>query len=115
MRATRGPAPLLFVIFGIGLLLTGCTDNTGAIDQAGHNGFDRMACTNFATMANEVKHNAMTVTDAKTEADKLAATTAGAGDPMVRQAGSRLAAAYKVADPKAVAAAILQFQSACKW
>jgi hypothetical protein len=112
MKATRG---LALLIFGIGLCLTGCTDNTGAIDQEGHNGYDKMACTDFSTIANEVTHGAMTVADARSEAAKLNDTSQRGGDPMVRQAGSQLANAYRANNPQAVSSAMAQFRSACTW
>jgi len=114
MKATRGPALLL----SVGMLvvtLTACTDNTGAIDQAGHNGFDRMTCTGFATMDNEVTHGAMSNDQARAQAEQLAATARTSGDPLVRQAGADLAAAYRTADAKAVAKARAEFKAACAW
>jgi hypothetical protein len=113
MKASRGLAVAVSV--AAGLALTACTDDTGAIDQLGHNGFDRMACTQFATMANDVRHDAMTVRQARVYADQLAATSQRGGDPNIRQAGTDLADAYRRNSPAQLSKAMAEFQSACRW
>jgi len=116
MKATPGPVTLLMGTMGmLGVLLTGCTDNTGAIDQEGHNGYDRMACTNFAAMANDVRHNAITTDQANAVAQQLAATSQRGGDVRIRTAGGRLADAYRARDTAAVTVAIADFTAACAW
>jgi len=116
MKATPGPVTLLMGTMGmLGLLLTGCTDNTGAIDQEGHNGYDRMACTNFAAMANDVRHNAIGRDAASAQADQIAGWSQRGGDVRIRQAGGKLADAYHAKDTGAVTAAIDEFTAACAW
>ena len=110
MTATKGLAVLL-----LGILLAGCTDNPGAIDQEGHNGFDRMTCTDFASLAKDVKYHAVDFTQAKGEADRVAANSQHGGDPDVRKAGSTLVKAYRTDNTQAITAALAQFQKACQW
>jgi len=116
MKAAPGPKVLLVTAMAlVGTLLTGCTDDTGAIDQKGHNGYDQRACSDVAAMANDVRHDAMTVGQASAEADRLAATAQRGGDPMVRAAGAHLAAAYHPRDPRKVSRALTEFATACDW
>jgi hypothetical protein len=112
MKASRG---LAVAIVAAGLSLSACTDDTGAIDQLGHNGFDRMACTGFAAMANGVRHDAMTVSQARTTAEQLAATSQRGGDPNIRQAGADLVDAYRRNSMALLTRAMAEFQSACRW
>jgi hypothetical protein len=110
VKATRGLAVLL-----LAALLAGCSDETGAIDQLGHNGYDQVACDGFTTLAKEARFGAMGMPDLRAEAAKLATTASHAGDPNVRQAGSQLAAAYSTNNSRGVAVAMTAFQKACTW
>jgi hypothetical protein len=74
-----------------------------------------MACTTFASMANGVRHDAMTVGQARAAADQLAATSQRAGAPVVRQAGADLADAYHKNSPAQLTRAMAEFQAACEW
>jgi hypothetical protein len=112
MTASRG---LAVAVVSAALSLSACSDNTGAIDQLGHNGFDRMACNSFATMANDVRHNAMTVSQARATVDQLAAMSQRGGDPNIRQAGTDLAGAYNRNSPAELTKAMAEFQAACHW
>jgi hypothetical protein len=116
MPATpRQPVLIVGAVAFVGILVTGCTDNTGAIDQAGHNGYDRMACRAFTSMANDLQHNAITVDQATAEANRIGADAGQAGDPRVRQAGSSLRNAYLTHDRTHVAEAVADFTRACSW
>jgi hypothetical protein len=110
MKATKGLAVLL-----LGIALAGCTDNTGAIDQEGHNGFDRMSCNDFTALAKDVRHGVMTVAEARVAANKLDQAAAHGGDPMVRQAGSHLVDAYKSNNHARIVSALAEFEKACTW
>lgn len=110
MMATKALAVLL-----LGIVLAGCTDNTGAIDQEGHNGFDRMTCTDFASLAKDVKFHAVTVAQARDEAEAVGKTSQHGGDPTVRQAGNHLVSAYKANNPQGIVTALAEFQKACEW
>src|SRR5689334_8797219 len=113
MRASRGLVVLAALTAGAAL--AGCTDNTGAIDQKGHNGYDKMACTSFTSMARQAQYGALTPAQALDAAVQVAATAQRAGSPAVRTAGGRLADAYRAQDSQAVTAAIAAFKAACKW
>jgi hypothetical protein len=110
MRAKKGLAVLL-----LGIVLAGCTDNTGAIDQEGHNGFDRMTCDDVTTLARDAKHGAITVAEAAVIAQKVRANSEHGGDPMVRQAGNHLVSAYDSMNHARIVAALEEFQQACTW
>jgi hypothetical protein len=113
MGARRGR--MVLAVVTAGAALAGCTDNTGAIDQKGHNGYDKMACTSFTSMAREAQYGALTPTQALDAALQVAATAQRAGSPDVRAAGGRLADAYRTQDSQAVTAAIAAFKTACTW
>jgi len=113
MSPTRALAVVLLV--ATGWSLAACTDDTGAIDQEGHNGYDRRACTRFAAMANDVTHGALSTPQAQGAAVQLAGTSGHGGDPKVRRAGSDLADAYRAGDTRRVAAAMAEFRAACAW
>jgi hypothetical protein len=110
MRATKGLAVLL-----LGIVLAACTDNTGAIDQEGHNGFDRMSCNDFTALAKDVKYGAVNQAQARAAAAKLDDTAEHGGDPEVRQASAHLTAAYRANNRARVDAALAEFENACKW
>ena len=110
MRATKGLAVLL-----LGIVLAGCTDNTGAIDQEGHNGFDRMTCDDLTTLARDAKHGAVTVAQAAVIAEKVRDNAEHGGDPMVRQAGNHLVTAYNSKNHARIVAALAEFEKACTW
>jgi len=116
MRAKRGPAVMLTgaaVMLGVGL--TGCTDDSGAIDQKGHNGYDLKACTQVAALANDVSHGAVTPSQAGAEAERIAGESDRAGDVAVRRAGVRLRTAYRAGDARATGEAFAGFAAACAW
>src|SRR5690242_18163265 len=113
MRASR--AVVALAVLATGAPLAGCTDETGAIDQKGHNGYDKQACTSFTSMARQAQYGALTPNQALDAAVQVAATAQRAGSPAVRAAGGKLADAYRAQDSQAVTAAIAAFKVACTW
>jgi hypothetical protein len=124
MKASRRPTTVLIagpalrsVLVGILLtvLLAACTDDSGAIDGEGHNGYDVKACTDLVVMASGVNLDALTQPQASAEAERIGQKADRAGDASVREASGRLRAAYRANDPQAASDALTDFASACAW
>jgi hypothetical protein len=110
MKVTKNVA-IALLMCGV---LAACADNTGAIDQMGHNGFDRMACNDFAALAKDMKFGAVTLAQAQERAAKLLdESSKGGAQAAVRQAGTDFAASLALGNQQAIGAATVKFQQAC--
>jgi hypothetical protein len=113
MKVTRGLTVASLLLASV--VLTACADNTGAIDQKGHDGYDLMACNKFRSMANEVEHDAITAARAVTDSAQIQDWARRGGDPRMKEASLRLKAAYAAGDLQAAQTAIADLKVACTW
>ena len=95
------------------LTLVGCSDSTGMIDDAGHNGFDQSTCTDLKALALDVQYQAVTDTEGKMRVTVISTESAKAGDPAVRQAVAGYTSAYLSGNQQALPAAVTQFVKIC--
>ena len=107
MRATTVGVALMC------LTLVGCSDSTGMIDDAVHNGFDQSTCTDLKALALDVQYQGVTATEGKARATLINAESAKAGDPTVRQAAAGYISAYLSGNQQSLPPAVTQFVKVC--
>jgi hypothetical protein len=111
MRATLAGAAVLIVCAA----LTACADNTGSIDDMGHNGYDRMTCEDFKDLAMDVEYEMLSQAEGAQRAKALGAEAGHAADAAVKQAASQYVTAFLAGDREKRDATIKPFMQACHW
>ena len=95
------------------LALAGCADNTGAIDDMGHNGFDKMTCTDFKALAMDVQYGTVTAAALRDRVQQLSDEAGKAADPAVRRATATYTATLLAGNRKASTTAAAAFAKIC--
>jgi len=97
------------------LLLAGCADNTGAIDNEGHNGYDRMTCNDLKVLAMDVQYGALAPADRPDRVQQLRDEASKAADPVVRQSASTYLDALISGNRNQIATTITAFTKICRF
>lgn len=108
------------VTWGIGaalvaILAVGCTDLSGEIDDAGHNGYDKQTCTEFKALAMDAEHNMVSRPVALSRAQRLLEGTVHNSDQAIRDGVITYVQAFTAADPAASEAASTALLRICQF
>jgi hypothetical protein len=97
------------------LAIAACADNTGAVDDLGHNGFDRMACSDLKILTFDVEYEPAGVAQRSGEAKSLREEAGKAGDPQVRAMATEFLTALDSGDRTEVSASAKQAVKICSF
>lgn len=90
MRATVWGVTAVFAAMAV----SGCADLSGAVDDLGHNGYDKQTCADFKNLAMDVQYAAVPRAAGLERARALVQESAKASDLVIRQGVQDYAAAY---------------------
>lgn len=99
----------------IALALSGCTDLSGEVDNAGHNGYDKQTCTDFRHLAMDAEHKVITRDVGLARAQQLLDGTAKASDQAIRDGVVTYVQAYAAEDSEAAEAASAAMLRLCQF
>jgi major membrane immunogen (membrane-anchored lipoprotein) len=85
--------------------LAGCADNTGAMDDKGHNGYDEMTCQDVKILAYDLEHSQLAPSERASRTQQVKDVSAKAGDPAVRQLASAFVKVAAQGDAKVISSA----------
>lgn len=111
MRATAWGAGAALVA----LLLGGCADLSGEVDDAGHNGYDKQTCTDFKSFAMDAEHQVITGDVAMSRARTLLAGTAKNSDQAIRDGVATYLQAWTSGDTDAAERASTALLKVCQF
>ncbi len=114
-RGSRTARPAVWVpVVLAGVVLTGCADPTGAIDDQGHNGYDAMTCEQAKAFALDVQYGTVYEATVDARISELSKDAAKASRPEVQRAAKALITGYRGKSPKSMAAATASLVQACQ-
>jgi hypothetical protein len=96
------------------ILVAGCADPTGDIDDQGHNGYDMMTCEQAKAFALDIQYNMVLAASVQERIADLSADAAKASHPEVRQAATALISGYQARNRRSVTAATASLVKACQ-
>ena len=97
------------------LSLAGCADLSGVVDDAGRNGYDKVTCADFKSLAMDVQYAAVSETQGKARVRELVEESAKASDEMIRRGIQDYAAAYTSRNKDRQAAAVSSLMRVCRF
>ena len=112
-RGARGARALAGAVLA-GVVLTGCADPTGVIDEQGHNGYDAMTCEQAKALALDVQYGTVYQATADARLSELSTDAARASRPEVQRAATQLLTGYRGKSPKTMTAATASLVQACQ-
>lgn len=95
-------------------LLAGCSDGTGDIDAAGHNGYDEMTCTDTKSLALDIQYGTVTMASGNKRLKQIDEEVAKASDPAIKQATAQLMQGFGAGNRQVVNAATVALVKACQ-
>lgn len=99
----------------IALALSGCTDLSGEVDSAGHNGYDKRTCTDFRHLAMDAEHKVITRDVGLVRAQQLLDGFGRTSNQEIRDGVVTYVQAYAAGDAEAAHAAAAAMLRLCQF